>query len=517
MGGASPSRGCSVAATLVLGAAGQPEHLTVSGSNEAEADTSQSALGGCRGATTGPDVWYELDLSRARATVDVRVVLDAGFDAALDLRRGPCGDSVSLHCDRASALGRPSSVLHAELEPGSYWLVVSGRDAASRGSFVLQVAFDAQLDECRAADACADALRLDTRALQTTLLPNGCSTPDDAEPVFFYELDLRGEDAPVLATLSSWRFAARGNAHLRVHQADTDSAGCGASITSSWLGSGASHPSDAELNALLSPGRYFIEVGAPRQGDDGQSSPIALTLRLDRETCRAGPKANTCATAIELDTSAGLQVVEGATFCNSDQLTLEPCDDTGAPEQFYRLDLSREAGPTRVRLAVSADGIDFSPLLYVLTADAAGNCGRGLYCFDSISWYEGLPDYQLTLEPKLYFVGVDSGITGSSGRYRLWVELAPIQPSPCVNAEIDFCVSRDDLTHCCSEPQGPGCLELVTACGLAPETRACVCNANAACCGEEGDRSSCPDVFRACSFLCPDFAPSAGSCLALYP
>jgi hypothetical protein len=506
---------CGTVPILMPATPGRRESLSVSGSNESALDTSQSTLGGCRGGTSGPDVWYALDLSHAQGSVDLRVVLDANFDAAVDLRRGPCDDSLSLDCDRASAVGRPSSALHRRLDPGTYWLVVSGRDAESRGQFRLQLELDATSAECLETaldESCDDARRLEPFDLQTVLLDTHCPGPDEPERSFYYELDLRAEPAPVLATLSQWSFAEPHYGHLYLYRGDVGPS-CGSLLAESFSGDGAAVPSDSVLNALLPPGRYFVELAVYRLDVDDLPSPVALSVRLDRRACSAGPLGNRCETAIELDTEPGLHTVEGMTTCNDDHVNLEDCGDYAAPDQFYRLDLRAKTGLSRVRLNLPADGIDFWPLLYVLLADEAGSCGEPLYCNDMLGVAEGLPAYELTLTPGLYFIGVDGALSGSSGHYRLQVEVAPASPRPCIDARVDRCVRSDDMTNCCADRQNPGCARVIAACGLMPSTQDCVCRANAACCGAEGDRSGCPEVLLACSYVCPDFAPSEFACV----
>lgn len=510
----APSSGCSAAPMIRASKPWSRELIQVSGSTAAAASTSQSPWGGCDGATSGPDAWYVLDLQALPAPVELHAVVDADFDAALDLRRGPCEDTLSLDCDRAAALGRPQSALSLRLAAGVYWLVVDGKDEASHGDFRLQVELDpgaAGASPSPTNDSCERPQPFAGLELETLFVhPN----VTDGATTSYYSLDLSAETAPVVATLSAWNLAAE---HLpkaiSIYHAGAADPPCGSLVASDFLRSESSQGSDVELSTRLDPGRYTFEVvQQPLTSATDVSTTGALTLRLDRELCRAGPVANSCETAIEIDTAPGAHVVEGSTLCNSDHLSLGYCNEASSPDQFYRLDLSAESAPTRTRLTVLLDGLGLQPLLYVLGDGGSGACGRGLYCFDTVQNFEGLPHYDLTLQPGLYFIGVES-VSESAGRYRLLVELDRAEPSPCVTSAIDECVERNSLAYCCDGWDLPECPELISLCGLAVETQRCVCEREPACCGAPGDTSRCAEAYSACNYLCPEFAPSTSQCL----
>jgi hypothetical protein len=489
--------------------------LRVSGSTSASSSLSESPIGGCRGATAGPETWYELDLGSSPGPLEFRAVLDAQFDAAVELRRGACGDTLSLDCDRASALGRPSSVLTARLDPGSYWLVVEGAGPEESGSYELQIELDDALGDCPVPpvnDSCETAQPLASLPHQTVLFELGCAQPD-AEPALqhdrFFELDLSDEPAPVLAQVSVWSERVHGGV-LYLYQAASTAAGCGSEWVHAYNASAAAYASEAEFEALLPPARYVLEIRT--YVDEAElRDRSALTLGLDRTTCANGPLGGSCETALELDPNQSVQLREGTTLCNADQLSIEYCGEPGTPDQFHRLDLRDAARLTRLRAEVLTDGLTLSPVLAIIRGNADGGCAAPLYCFDSFSNAEGPPRLDLLLQPELYFVVVGGADAGSAGRYRLLVELEPGQASACVTPAIEDCVRQSQLS-CCGL-SAPECDQIFAACGLDAAVRACVCSSNPACCGAEGDASTCPAVHAQCQYICPEVEPQVSRCV----
>jgi hypothetical protein len=366
---------------------------------------------------------------------------------------------------------------------------------------------------------CEAAQALVNRELQTVLVDSQCRTPelDPYDPELrYFALDLSSEVSKVVVQASAWSFAAAGLGRtfnwIAVHRADLDGS-CVAEVTSGELRAESPGGADVELTAALEPGRYVLELNSapPVAGD--VAGPGALTVRLDREACKNGPIGDTCETALELDPRAPIQIVSGTTACNTDRVRIPACNDVASADQFFRLDLRDRATRTRARLSVPVDGIGLRPLLSLLAEDGNGGCGRSLYCYDSISDYEGPPHYDLSLDPALYFIGIESITAGSAGAYHLVIELEPSEASACVTSRIDDCVYREELARCCFDSLDPGCRDVIQVCGLATETQACVCDRDPACCGGGGDISGCASVFADCHYLCEDFAPSSLSCL----
>lgn len=505
--------GCSAAERLSPPTVEARSLLQVRGSTTLAADTNRSSLGACRDATSGPDVWYELDLGAFTAPVEVHAAVDASFDAALELRRGACADTLSLDCDRAGPLTRASSSLAARLEPGAYWLVVDGADAASHGDFQLHVELDPSPERCSAGvspnDSCAAAAPLTGGERELLLIDELCApVADNGYPSLYYELDLTGETAEVLLRAAAWTSSEPARESLFVYAADSPEDTCGGEIALSYLSSGEARPSNAEIQALLAPGRYHLRL----ELDDDPMRRSALQVWLDRAACGAGPRHNDCSDAAVIDPTLGQQVVSGSTACNANRLVLAECSDVDAPEQLFRLDLRAAAGPVRARIAPLVDGLEFYPILYVLSAGLDGGCGAPLHCDDRADDFEGTPEVDLMLEPSLYFVGIDGADVGARGAFRLLVELGPAQPSPCVNSQIDQCMASTGAPGCC-DAWGPGCSDAVAACGLARATQECVCSAEPACCSPDASSVDCSAAHAACDYSCPDFAPSEGSCL----
>jgi hypothetical protein len=242
-------------------------------------------------------------------------------------------------------------------------------------------------------------------------------------------------------------------------------------------------------------------------------------VAIDRDP--SPPVGDDCASALEIDTFVAASVYEGSTVLNSNQLEAPPCVHEGkSPDQFYRLDLRGRESLTRLRTTLLADGLTFSPAL-VLLGGSETQCGEVLYCTDSISIAEGPPSYDLNLEPALYYLAVDGADLGEAGDYRLVVELDDAEAQPCLSARMDECAYSNDATwDCCGAGFGSAgfsspsrCLRTAILCGLAPPTRDCVCDVNAACCGAAGGDTCSSDVLDQCGFFCPEYAPGRGECL----
>jgi len=510
----APRAGCALAERLVVPTTQARSVLRARGSSALALDSSHSELAGCRDITAGPDVWYALDLSGFEAAVELHAVVDANFDAVLELRRGACGDTASLDCDRARGIASTPSSIAASLEPGTYWLVVDGADATSRGDFELQVEVDPTPRLCSdtpASGTCAAPLPVEPLERQTLLLDETClPRAEDEHANAWYGLDLQSETGPVLLQAAAWTLSEPAFQELRLYEAPSVDGECGSELSVAQFSRGLGR-SNAELTALLSPGRYALQLSLIGEAQ----RRAALELSLDRDTCRAGPLANHCEDALSIDPSLPSQVLAGNTACNANRF-VSRCAQIDAPEQFYRLDLRSAPGPVRARVTTLVDGLGFSPILALLAADSDGACPDALYCDDSLANFEGPPHLDLSLDPELYYVVIDGEEPGARGTYRLLVELEPAEKSPCVDARIDRCMYANGQADCCLE-WSPVCAAAVTLCGLAAPTQECLCAAAPACCAPERDASACRDARAACNYLCPESVASENACLARLP
>jgi hypothetical protein len=210
-----------------------------------------------------------------------------------------------------------------------------------------------------------------------------------------------------------------------------------------------------------------------------------------------------------------LQILDGSTLCNTHLLTSPVCarESYDSPQQYHRLDLRGASGLTHVRLTVLVDGLGLLPLLYVLPADASGGCGPALFCDYRINLGEGPPRASLMLDAQEYFVGIAGAEPGSAGAYRLLVEVEPGEPSPCVNVEINDCMTLNAEPPCCDD-WSVACTDAVVMCGLARSTQDCVCSTNPDCCASRTADVDCSAARAACNYLCPEFAPSELGCLS---
>ena len=95
-------------------------------------DTTWSSAAGCAASPGGPDVFYRLAIDQ-RSQVVLTVT---GFDTVLYVRAATCsGTQVACNDDAAGVA--PGSSLTVTLDPGLYYVVVDGHDAASLGAFTL--------------------------------------------------------------------------------------------------------------------------------------------------------------------------------------------------------------------------------------------------------------------------------------------------------------------------------------------------------------------------------------------
>jgi hypothetical protein len=508
----SAARGCRAAERLVPATFSARSLLRAADSTTLGADTNHSELVGCRDLSSGPDRWYALDLSGFAAAVELHAVVNAGFASLLELRRGACGDSESLDCDRAQGVAATSSSIAARLEPDVYWLVVDGEGSTSRGEFELQVELDPAPDTCTgtsAAGSCGAPLPLEPLARQTLLLDEAClPLADDGDANAWYELDLSGESHAVLVHAAAWTLSEAASQHFALY--DAADAACETELAYSSFSRGLGR-SNAELSALLGPGRYQLQLSF-----SGAAAPRAgLDQEIERDACAAGPIANQCADAIAIDPTLPRQVLEGNTACNSNRFQSR-CAELEAPEQFYRLDLRGMPGPVRARVTTLVEGLGFGPTLALLTADSEGTCPEAVYCDESYDNAEGPPHLELTLDPQLHYLVIDGAEPSAGGPYRLLVELEPAERRACVDARIDACVSANGQADCCGD-WSPACDAAAALCGLARATQQCVCAMAPGCCAAERDAESCRAAQRACNYLCADYAASEDTCLAPPP
>jgi hypothetical protein len=508
-GRATQGLGCSVAERLVPATVSARSVLRVDGSTTLASNTNRSALEGCRDLSSGPDRWYELDLSGFATALEMQAVVDASFDSLLELRRGACGDAQSLDCDRARGIAATGSSIATRLEPDLYWLIVDGASPESRGDFQLQIELDPAPGSCtgtRSLGSCGAALPLEPLARQTLLLDEACLTlADDGQLSSWYELDLSAESRPVLVHAAAWTLSESAFQSFDLY--DAADVACESELAYGSFSRGLGR-TNAELDALLAPGRYQLQANFYQE----VTPRAAIDLEIDRETCKDGPVANQCDDAIAIDPSLPSQVLEGNTSCNVSRFQSE-CAELDAPEQFYRVDLRGAPGPVRTRVTPLVDGLGFGPIVALLPADGDGVCPDAVYCDESIDNAEGPSHLDLILDPRLYYVVIDGADPSAGGPYRLLVELEPGERRPCVDRRIDSCVRANGQFDCCSE-WGPACDATAELCGLTRSTQQCVCEMAPACCDEDNyDRSVCRDAIQACSYLCPEFAASEFSCL----
>ncbi len=106
---------------------------TFSGSTTSAAD---DHVPSCVTTTGGNDVWYSFNLG-GRSLVYLDVNDGAAWNSVLEVRRGPCGATMTSSACNDNACGGNRSQWFGMLDAGTYYVVIDGATAADRGGFNL--------------------------------------------------------------------------------------------------------------------------------------------------------------------------------------------------------------------------------------------------------------------------------------------------------------------------------------------------------------------------------------------
>jgi hypothetical protein len=439
----------------------------------------------------------ELDFLEARETTTVQVTVDAEFDPAVLVERGPCDDPARVAANRDHAPGVERSALQEELSAGTYRLVVTAEDGASTGEFVLSLAAYAKPGQCAfgaANDACSGAIELDpTREIQTTIGSLRCASDDSwagnwchddgKDPDVYFRLDLTDRRQRTLLRASTNLPPTNGDTTLYLLE---DIQGhCFGSFACSGAPSfdESVRTGAAELWADLEPGNYYLAVDGYSFGE--VDTDFGLLVQLSDVVC---PPNRSVETATEL-----------AVVFDERSYPYEPWCASRVNELFYRLDLRQRDSSTRVRLTS-----DRVRRLSIRSEDA-----RTLVSDRS--------ELVAGLEPDLYFVVItlDTLVSydsfNSPEQYHpgvLTVEMLDLgsEPgAPCIDEGTLRCVLALDL-GCCNGEDG-SCRYVFGACGLNPEVYDCVCERAPECCDSPSETDDCGNAVRACELFCPELNP----------
>jgi hypothetical protein len=345
------------------------------------------------GLTTAasPDLVFRLVLPAPR---DVVIdTLDSSFDAMLFVRSGTtCPGSVTERCDDNSGGGSPGQarIQWSSAPAGTYWVILDGSGAGSRGTWVLNVSVTVPPPPVN--DACAGATLLSTTATGTTQFALDDHSPACASGTggrdVWYRFTLSSRQIVYLDTVdgNAW------NSTLAVLQGT-----CPAPATDVACSDDACGGPRSQWYGTLDAGTYYVVVDGAAAGQEG-----AFTLLFQRSAC-------TGATRITADgdhdgTTTGLPG-EYSGYCGG-----------SGPDAEYWLVL---CGPRTVTATTCNAETGFDSVLYF----RSGSCsGTEIGCNNDSTCALGASRAALTstLGHGLTFLIVD-GYGGASGSYRVTI------------------------------------------------------------------------------------------------
>ncbi len=444
--------------------------------------------------TNGAAIVMDVDLELSPGPLLLIAELDSTFDGSLRLDRGECADPITIACNEDFAVGVDRSVLTQELEPGSYRLIVSGERSKDAGEFELKVTVLEPNPTCVVPpvnDTCASAIDLDPDLpVQAVVGSTRCGAHDAfsrfecawataSTPDVFYRLDLSERKEPVVLAASTDLGPTNFDSVLSVM--DGFNGQCFSTLTCNDDASEPAIPGSSELVTLLSPAEYFIAVDSYDIDGGGE---FGLLITLDEVTCATN---TSCQTAIELEASVGDHHVEVDTACATSVRSSACGDYIDTKDVFYRLNLEEYEGP--LEFTAELEGT------LSIFMDGVGDCGVEVIC-DSGAW-------TTTLQPAVYYLMASIDYSLPTPLPLDWtLKLAETgSVESCVDEQIANCAAGQD----CCDLEATECLPWLTSCGLAPEVRDCVCEAEPACCRSWATLGQCQAAFESCGLYCDGF------------
>ncbi|MBI5537320.1 MAG: hypothetical protein HY898_31650 [Deltaproteobacteria bacterium] len=307
----------------------------------------------CGGSAASADVVYKLTLA-ARSYVLIDTV-GSNFDAVLHLHRANACDGSSLTevaCDDNTAGGSPPQARIANtFDAGTYWLVVDGAGAGSRGSFALNV-FTAPAP---GNDTCAAAIDIsaggtftgDTSFAGDDNLPANCiPAPANGGGDVWYTFTLKEQSVVYLDTQDggSWNTLLQiraGNCSGATTACNNDAC---ASVRSQYAG-------------VLAAGTYYVAVDGAAADQRG---PFTLTAQFAPTAACGAPVPsamanganwiNTTAAGDEMNPSCpmpmdGPDVVRYIAACGPRKVTFSSCNGNTAFNSVLAIKVGSCAAP----------------------------------------------------------------------------------------------------------------------------------------------------------------------------
>jgi hypothetical protein len=483
----TPQDGCVARPRRLPGASEEDAvRLSPSGIGSAAASTACSEAGAALStlALAGPSAYFELDLTAATRATRVISIIDGAFAFEAALTRGPSADPAVLQRAAPFYQDGQSRRIDAELEPGLYHLVVTGKSATDRGPLHVASAVGERTCQPPDNDACATPRVLEgSLAQQTVLVDMACATPsvpvrcaDLEAPDVFYELDLSERSREVLLDVEvvAGRFD---DAQAYLLATGTQACSEVTTCAESW-------------SWRVSPGRHELGISVSPSGVPEELA--AVRVRLTEDGC-SGTSNDRPDTAIDLDPALARQQIQGNTACARDDFSGSCQEERGSPDLFYRLDLRGRSAPQELRIeGQTAAGLG----LYVLPA-AAATAGSSSACSQLYS--------SSILAPRLYYLVVDGGVA-NAGAFNLELSLSDAYavPRPCQPRDSDSssCLSHSEPA-CASSSAHPDCLRAAVDCGLAQEVYLAFCATLPGCCDGTSPSESCQGAWEA-AITCRD-------------
>jgi hypothetical protein len=355
-------------------------------------DGSNQMTGSCLQGGEAPEIVYAITVERR---AQLQVVMTSDFDGALYLL-GACGDMRSEIACNDDAPNTSRSEIEAQVDPGTYFLVVDGYGAAS-GRYDVQATLT---DLASLAQVCgqASALQPGQAVTGTTRGQPGYFTATCAggarSPDRVYSLDVPNRSRLRLRMQSNYD----GAIYIRRECQDPNSE----------LACNDDHrdTQHSMLVTTLDQGRYFIYA-------DGFSSNQAgdYSLRADLAPLTGGnTPADACGAPGAL--APGQDAVLDTFPANDD--FAGSCGGQGAPDVVYQIVLQN-----RVRLRARLADSEFQAAMYIQRT--CGQANTEVVCSSSAG--AGGTELDATLQPGTYFLVVDGVAPDQFGAARVELQL----------------------------------------------------------------------------------------------
>lgn len=365
------------------------------------------------GVTDGKELVFRLDVAEA-SRVTIRLM--ASFDGVLYLRSGVsdegCIDSdAELACNDDEGQEN-ESLIELVLQPGSYFVIVDGRDNEDAGPFRLSVSMRAEPTSRRASDKSIVLTAGETRVgtiHQSFGEPQNLCSHEPSSSRVAYSLDV--------TQLSRLRWALQHQVGYRLWLQMQRMCGpvqCGLPLCSVGVSGpplvlgNAGDPSARERPVhFVEPGHYRVWVDT--QASWTAASDIAFWLRAELTPAQGrGVKGDGCSDAISLADSSG--TVMGDLFDARNDVATS-CEHSGIADVVYRVDLREKS-----RLVARAKGhVGAFPI--ALQRVCAGAKSQ-IACDSAVAH---------VLEPGPYWLVIKANQIGDASVYQLDYRVQPWQ------------------------------------------------------------------------------------------